>query len=417
MPVFIGSIPNTQEDDVTLCKKILRNEIDSSNSFTELKRILGPDYLFFDKGRDSLYFFLKLLNLKEGDEVITQAFTCVAVVAPILWAGATPIYVDIERSSFNINLELLKEKITDKTKVIIIQHTFGNLVNMEIVRNMVDEVNKERSEERKIYIVEDCAHIFSRNLEQLHIGKYSDSYFFSFSQDKSISCTQGAAFFVKNQKLLESAKSTYLKLPPLSKKEAEYNARYIILWNLIKKYYFTTLIPFTNITIGRILIMLFRFFGLIKKQASSDTLEFKGIKRMSNIQASLLINQIFKSEKFNHRRKMIVEKYNEGLDKVFKFNSQNTFLLRYPILLSNREQIRKELLKEKIIAGSWYSTPVFPLRDEIDLGKVKYLSKSCPNAEKVGKHVLNLPTGIEVNERDIAKIIEIVNTFAKPINF
>ncbi len=440
MSVFIGSIPNTQEDDLKLAKGILRGKIETTNSIQDLTSKLDSmlDYdgintphnsnnFLFNRGRDSLSFFLSLLELEKDDEIVTQAFTCVAVVAPILWNYCKPIYVDIDPNSFNMDLNLLKEKITNKTRAVIVQHTFGNMVNVSKVREIINEINNQRTQERKIYIIEDCAHIFtpkllrkdldennSKNREQ--IGKYSDAYFFSFSQDKAISCTQGGMMKIINPGMSELAKEKYKNIPKPSKKESLYNVRYIKLWSVIKKYYYTKLIPFSNITFGRVLIIIYRTLGLIKQQASINSTDPTQIKKMSNIQASLLLNQLDKIEEINNHREKIVDIYNKNLKEEFIFNSGNKILLRYPILVSNRNEIKKRLLKEEIITGNWYSFPVHPLNVEEDLKKVNYKNNSCIVAIKAGQHVLNLPTNVEVSEKEAIRIVEIVNNFAIPFN-
>lgn len=415
MSLFISSIPNTQEDDVKLAKDILNGKVNVDTALELLKSEFPTEVLFFNKGRDSLYFFLSLLNLNSSDEVITQAFTCVAVVAPIIWCGAKPIYVDIEKHSFNMDLNALEKKISKDTRAVIVQHTFGNMVNMAKVKSIVDKANLGRNPKRKIYIIEDCAHIFTKNIDSLNIGKYSNVYFFSFSQDKSISCTEGAAMIINDKKIRKIASKKYKDIKKLTKREAKYNARYIILWNLIKKTYFKRVIPFSNITVGRILIILLRSLGIIKRQASKNTLLFTEPQRMSNIQAALLLNQIKKSENFNNHRKDIVNIYNNKLDSLFKFNSNNNILIRYPILLSNRDEIMGIARKNEIILGRWYSSVVFPLSSTEQLKKAKYIIGSCPNAEFCSNYVLNIPTNIEVCEDGTKIIVNSINNFAKNI--
>jgi len=431
MSVFIGSIPNTEKDDLELAKRILKGQENLRGSIGNLReQLLGhlrenenlaeiteENIFLFNKGRDSIYFYLKSLELNEEDEVIVQAFTCVAVVAPILWNKLKPVYVDIDAKSFNMDISLLKEKITDKTRAIVVQHTFGNIVDMKKVRDLVDKTNKERAEKEKIKIIEDSAHIFPSDFKGKYptLGKYSDMLLFSFSQDKSISSTQGAASIIWDEDALDIAKENYSELHKPSKKESLYNARYIKLWFLIKRYYFTKLIPFTNITIGRVLIILFRSLGLIKKQASTNSTEFYGIKKLSQVQAVLLRNQLKKVSKINQKREKITSFYNTNLKKNFVFKTEGNLLLRYPILLENRAEVKQKLLEREIIAGNWYSSPVHPL-SQGELVEVGYKASSCPVAEKVGKNILNLPTNIEVTEEDAKKIVEIVNNFAKPLN-
>ena len=109
MPVFIGSIPNAEKDDIVLAKSILEGREDVSGSIQKLKERLGNEVLLFNRGRESLSFLLKVIDIKNEDEIITQAFTCIAVIAPIIWSGAKPVYVDIDRKSFNLDLDLLKK--------------------------------------------------------------------------------------------------------------------------------------------------------------------------------------------------------------------------------------------------------------------------------------------------------------------
>jgi dTDP-4-amino-4,6-dideoxygalactose transaminase len=431
MSVFIGSIPNTERDDLELAKRILKGQEDLKGSLDSLRgdlfdllkqnenlaNISKENIFLFNRGRDSIYFYLNALELNEGDEVIVQAFTCVAVVAPILWNNLKPVYVDIDPKTYNMDLSLLQKKITDKTKAIVIQHTFGNLANMKMVREIVDRTNKEREEKDQIKIIEDSAHIFPSDFKGRYsiLGKYSDMLLFSFSQDKSISSTQGAASIILDENALDTVKENYSKLHKPSKKESLYNARYIKLWSLIKKYYFTKVIPFTNITVGRILIILFRNLGLIRKQAKLNTTVFSGIEKLSQVQAVLLSNQFKKISKINQKREKTSRFYDKNLKENFRFDSEGNLLLRYPILLENKREIKEKLLEKGIIAGNWYSSPVHPLSKE-DLGKVDYSPGSCPIAEKAGRNILNLPTNIEVTDENVKEIVEIVNNFAKPLN-
>src|SRR3990167_6416394 len=106
-PISISLSPNVQKDDVTLALKILlKSLIPKKAQNTEhtaqtladnFKEYLGAKHAYtFNSGRSSLYTILKALDLKEGDEVLVQAFTCNAVPNPVLWAGGKPIYVDID---------------------------------------------------------------------------------------------------------------------------------------------------------------------------------------------------------------------------------------------------------------------------------------------------------------------------------
>ena len=111
-PISISLSPNTERDDVFLAFKLLfqswkwkrgKAVEELENEFT---KYLGVKHTFsFNSGRSALFAILKSLNFKENDEVLLQAFTCNAVVNPIIWAGLKPIFVDCQEDDFNIDIE------------------------------------------------------------------------------------------------------------------------------------------------------------------------------------------------------------------------------------------------------------------------------------------------------------------------
>ena len=421
MSVFIGSIPNCTKEDVALAKSILKESRNDSESLSSLQKyfegMFPNKYVYlFNRGRDSLYFFLKLLNLSSDDEVIVQPFTCVSAVAPILWANCNPVYVDISKSSFNMDLEELKEKITEKCKVIVIQHTFGNIANTKKVRDLVDRINRGREYENRIYIVEDCAHIFVENYQDFDIGKYSDAVFFSFAQDKCLSSTQGSVLVIKKSPVFTNSVAQYSEVEEQGRLSSLYNASYIVHWDLIKRTYFKTIIPFTNITLGRALVVLFRTLGLIKRQADGKSIKYDGIHKMSGVQAELLQEQVKRIKLFNDHRKKISSIYDNLLRKEFVFEGKggNEILLRYPVLVKNPNELKNRLRDIRVITGRWYSSPVYPL-DKGFYKDIKMMSGMYPNNKFCCKYILNLPLNIEVDMGTAVKVCDIVNRYGECI--
>lgn len=406
MPVFIGSTPNTTEDDLKVAEGIIDGSINVEGSLDSLTSIFQKQYpekriFLFNRGRDSMYFLFQNLSLSPDDEVIVQAFTCIAVVAPILWVKCKPVFVDIDRETFNMDISKMEEKITEKTRTIIIQHTFGNIVDMQKVRGIVDRENEKRNRDNKILLLEDCAHVL--DFENKEIGKYSDAFFFSFAQDKSISSTHGALLVVNNGELLgNKIHEEYEKILVLPEEDALYNAKYILYWDRIKKNYFRKIIV-PRVTFGKGLLLLYRLLGKIKKQASNDTMNFDGIHKMSEIQAKLLLSQFEKLKEFNENRKNISRIYGA---------KENTPMLRYPLLVQNRAEVKEKLKNIGVISGNWYTSPIFPIVWN-NLECLGYKVGECPEAEYCARHVMNLPTNIEVDEEKAREILEIVNMYAK----
>lgn len=413
MPTLIGSIPTTQSDDLELAKRILRGQENVVDSTVNLQKRLGDvfqnkEVYLFNRGREALYFALQTLGITEGDEVIIQAMTCVAVVAPILSLKAKPIYVDINQADFNIDIVDLEKKITSKTKAIIVQHTFGNIADIK----KISEIAKAHN----IYVIEDCAHLFYTDYSNTDINKYSDISFFSFAQDKGISAVQGGLVVINNAQFKDIAMNLYLNVENQDKSHGMYNARYIKLWSMIKKYYFSPILPFqSRITLGKTLVMIFRWLGLIKQQATSTIDTNLSMNRISEVQSALLLNQLQKCDVMNKRRGEIKEIYNERLKQEFKNGGVTKCLLRYPVLLSNPGVVMQQLKAHEYICGRWYNSIVFPIHNNLD--KVGYVLGSCPRAETLTRGILNLPTNIDLTNDEAIEIANIVNENAKPFKF
>ncbi|MBU1120062.1 aminotransferase class I/II-fold pyridoxal phosphate-dependent enzyme [Patescibacteria group bacterium] len=413
MPTLIGSIPTTQADDLELAKRILNGQENLSSSISVLQKSLegifkSKEMYLFNRGREALYFALKTLGINPNDEVIIQAMTCVAVITPILWLNARPVYVDINENDFNIDVTDLEKKITSKTRAIVVQHTFGNISNMKKISEIARKHN--------IYIIEDCAHLFYTDYSKTDINKYSDISFFSFAQDKGISAVQGGLVVVNNPQFKKIAMDLYLNIEDQNPKQALYNAKYIQLWSMIKKYYFTPILPFQKrITLGKALVMIFRKLGMIKQQATSSVEETPIMNRISDVQSALLLNQLKKCDYINNRREELVNIYNEKLSLEIANKTNTKHLLRYPILLQNPILVMKALQNRQYICGRWYNTMVFPMHENLD--KVGYVSGSCPKAEVLVKSILNLPTNIDLEDDEAIEIAKIVNENGKSFKF
>jgi len=413
MPTLIGSIPTTQSDDLELAKKILNGQENTSNQTYELEKKFkniyeNSDVYLFNRGREALYFVLKALGISENDEVLVQSMTCIAVVNPILWLNAKPVYVDINKEDFNVDIYDLEKKITSKTKVVIVQHTFGNVADVK----KISEIAKRHD----IYVIEDCAHLFLTDYSKTMINKYSDASFFSFAQDKGISCVQGGLATINNNQFKEVAANYYLEIGNQRNSEARYSARYIKLWSMIKKYYFTPVLPFQErVTLGKVMVMFFRTFGLIRRQASSEIEKNIHINRISNVQATLLLNQLKKCDTMNKHREEITKIYNENLNPEIINNTGTKYLLRYPILLKNPNTVMNILRVNKYICGRWYNSVVFPIHNNLE--KVGYVAGSCPKTEILIKSILNLPTNIDLTKGEAIEIAKIVNKNGKPFKF
>ena len=126
----------------------------------------------YDSGRSALYHALLALDVGEGDEVLVQAFTCMVVINAICWTGARPVYVDIEKDTLNMDPVKADHACSDKTKVIILQHTFGLPANIDALLDVAKKHN--------LKTIEDCAHSLGARYKGKLTGTYADIGMLSF---------------------------------------------------------------------------------------------------------------------------------------------------------------------------------------------------------------------------------------------
>ena len=142
-------------------------------------------------GTAALHLALMALDIKEGDEVITVGYTFKATVSSIMYTGATPVYVDIDKDTFCMDPSLIEDKITSKTKCIIPVHLFGNAVDMDAVMKVANKHN--------IPVVEDCAQAHGTTINGKHVGTFGIMGAFSFYPSKNVGALGDAGCVITNE--------------------------------------------------------------------------------------------------------------------------------------------------------------------------------------------------------------------------
>ncbi len=131
-------------------------------------------------GTDALHLALRAAGISEGDEVITSPFTFIATAEAISYVGAKPIFVDIDPATFNINVGLIEEAITEKTKAILPVHLFGQAADLAPIASLCEKYN--------LKLIEDCAQSFGSNYGGKKSGAFGDLGCFSFFPSKNLGC-------------------------------------------------------------------------------------------------------------------------------------------------------------------------------------------------------------------------------------
>ena len=355
----------------------------------------------FDSGRSALYFALKSLGAGNGAEVLVQAYTCVVVVNAINWTGAKPIYIDIG-DDFNIDPNDLIKKITAKTKILIIQHTFGQPAKLDKILAIAKQYN--------LKVIEDCAHSLGTCYNNKLTGTFGDIGMLSFGSDKIISCVRGGALITNNELLNKKIKEYKNQLQQtLYSKIFQHLMHYPIFY--VSK-------PLYSLKLGKLLLFFAKKIGIINKiiyksEKVGERVNFYPSK-LPNALAQILVNQIEEINVINKHRYKIATLYNQEIqaNKNIKLplkHSENSIYLRYPLLVDEPKKLLIYAKQQNIILGDWYNTSIAPT--DIDLKKTRYKMGDCPNAELLSKQSINLPTDRQISLKDAKRIIDVINFF------
>jgi dTDP-4-amino-4,6-dideoxygalactose transaminase len=408
-PIFTGLSPNVEGDDIFLALRLLflpwkwRNGEAVPRIEEYFRRRFKASHAYvFASGRGALFAILSALGITAGDEVMLQAFTCVAVPGPILWRGATPVFVDIDPETLNIAPEDLEKKITVRTRAVIIQHTFGVPADMEKILAIARAHN--------LFIIEDCAHAIGSTINGKEIGTFADAAFFSFGRDKAVSSVFGGIAVFHHGILGEKAHRIYesLALPPH--------------WWILKQLIHPPLTAFIRSThckcagrIGKIFLYLAMRLRIITKAVSRG--ERRGRKprfllgRMPNALAHLALHQLGKLEWFNNNRRRVVERYRKELIIPAQKESRGStaIFLRYTLFREDAKQLIASAKKYDIFLGDWYRPAVAPAG--VDYRAISYKPELYPVAERAARMAINLPTDVHIGDSQIDRIV----TFFKKI--
>lgn len=404
--IAISLAPNFELKDVRLALKLSfqpwrwREGGANEKLVGKLREIIGKEEVYtVNSARWGLYLLLKELNLEKGTEVLLQAFTCVSVPGPVLWNGLKPVYVDILENELTIDPADLEKKITPKSRVLVVQHTFGLPARMEEIMAI--------AQKHKLVVIEDCAHTLGGKYREKVLGTIGDAAIFSFGRDKALSGVFGGAMVINNKKLFPNIKEAVAKLPPAKRWWVFQQLLHPILFQLlIKPLYFV-------LQIGKLKLVIAQKIGLLSKAIAPR--EKSGGKpsfvcgKMPNALAELVVFQLTRLEQFNARRREITEMYaagfglTRGLPLIDEKNSP--CLLRYPIMVANPRKIILAGRKQKMLLGDWYEV-VAP--KDADLRAVEYVNGSCRVAEEVSKRVINLPTYYTLKNKEVWRIVEFI---------
>ena len=304
----------------------------------------------------ALHLALLAMGVGPGDEVIVPDISWIATASVVAYTGATPIFCDVNRNTWVMDVSLLESLITEKTKVVIPVHLYGNPVDMIALQNLKEKYG--------FYVLEDAAPSFGTIFDGRKTGSFGDAAAFSFQGAKALVTGEGGIFLTNSEKLYKKFK---------------------VLWD----------------------------HGRDADNPRIDQINTLGYKyKMSNIQAALGLAQVERVEEIVKRKREIFELYRSRLSLVPGIelnpiidNSRQLFWMT-SVVLSNEINVSRDEFMSTLKSYNIDSRPFFPPMSNYGIfGNNRYFNT---NAEIVGYRGVNLPSGHELSNEEVLYIAESV---------
>lgn len=168
----------------------------------ELLKLIGVRYgVFAPNGTLALYLGLRAMGIGPGDEIIVPDFTFIASATAVEMTGATPVFVDVNRKNFQIDVSIADKLVTKRTKAIMPVHIYGTICNMDSIVKF--------AKKHKLMIIEDAAQAIAVHWKGKHAGTFGEVGCFSFFADKTITTAEGGFVVTNNEEIYE--KLLYLR--------------------------------------------------------------------------------------------------------------------------------------------------------------------------------------------------------------
>jgi len=384
MPVPLLSA-TLRMDDVVLAARALvsRRTGPKGEKLRQLSRVVRERFGvthtgFYMGGRASLCAVVRALGLNPGDEVLIPAFTCQCVVNALRYEGIEPVYVDIELDTYGMDASLVDRAVTEKTRAILIQHTFG-MPGRDL------EGLLSLAKDHRLYVIEDCAHATGGTWRGRPLGTLGDIGFFSSERSKIINTIHGGFVVTCNPVIGRRLEEDASRLTPAPE---GFTRR--VFWTLIHSY-FTHSCPFRFVTAGLAEGLL---ADRLVPQMHEE--EFAGEPcrqyhwSLPDAVAPLMIQQLSRVDRQLAERRRAAKKWaiwcvRNGLEPPKPSPDANPTWLRFPVRVDPAVKKNYLYLEQRlgVNVGVWFQSAAHPLPMTL---------QECPKGMEAAATCLNLPT-------------------------
>ena len=324
---------------------------------SEAASYLGvSDAIACANGTDALHLALRALGLGPGDEIITTPFTFIATAEAIAYVGATPVFVDVDPVTYNLDIGLVEHAITEKTRAVIPVHLFGLPCDMHALKTL--------AEKHQLYVIEDCAQSFGASVDSVKTGAIGDVGCHSFFPSKNLGCFGDGGMISTNN-------------PDLADK-----LRVLRAHGSTKQYHHT-IIGYNS--------------------------------RLDEMQAAILRQKLPHIDVYNQKRHAVASRYCELLQAldlqlpVLKapesYGLATPVFHQFTLLCDKRDELKQALTEQHIASGIYY--PI-PLHRQDAITQCMPAVTACPNAEALSERCLSLPIFPEMSDEQIDRVCDTV---------
>lgn len=305
-------------------------------------------------GLDALMLILKALNIGKGDEVIVPSNTFIATALAVTYVGATPVFVEPDIRTFNINPDLIESAITEKTKAIMPVHLYGQACDMDPIVLIAKKYG--------LKVVEDCAQAHGATYKGHPVGSFGDAAGFSFYPGKNLGALGDAGAVVTND----------IELASTVRALGNYGSDY-------------------------------KYHHIYKGNNS----------RLDELQAAFLATKLSHLDRMNEERRRIAKKYTDGFanPKVitpYVVSDCVPVWHVYGLRCAERDALEKHLSNKGIGTNKHYPIPIHLQKCYEDLNIPK---GAFPVAEEISNTELSIPMYYGMTDDEVNYVIDSINEF------
>jgi perosamine synthetase len=363
------------------------------SSHADFRRVIGdlvgvpPAHVtLFWRGRVALYAILRALGIGLGDEVIVPAFTCVAVPNAILYAGAVPVYVDIDETTYTADVEAVAGAVGPDTRAILAQNTFGLSADLSGLAAVAARYG--------VALVDDCTHGLGGTYDGRPNGTAADAAFFSTQWSKPVSTGLGGIAVTRDAGLARELRALERAAAAPTVADQALLRAMVFARERVGTPRMVRAGRGTYRTLGRA--------GVVP--GSSSRAELQGpemppgfLTRMSDVQARLGRHRMAALSDDVRARRAIAQRYSRwlvahGRTPASEPPVSTHAFLRYPVRVRDRSAFLRRARRHGLDIGNWFDSPLYPIKG--DLSRWGYGWGTNPVAERVTSEIVNLPTDV-----------------------